>query len=268
MTDEKVKDTKDAGEKSKKDDSPVEKVLKDMNTSHEIEDKTEEVKKIEHNSEVLIELDDETPCLQLEYFSKEDLCEKIDQLDKALAEREKSLKTIQDEKEKLKSKIMHLQAEFENAQKRWDKSRQELRIQNIASVLKNFLPLYDSFKKAISSKTEVNKKEIEVLTQFFNQFLNIYKSYQAEHIEVKKGDIFDYAIHEALTSIEKEDVPENSILDIIQEGWKLGKEVLRYTKVVIAKKPKPPEPEPKAPTEEKEKETEEVDDEKINNEEK
>ena len=130
------------------------------------------------------------------------------------------------------------------------------------------MPLYDSFKKAISCKTEENKKEIDILTQFYNQFLNIFKSYQAEPINVKQGDNFDYAIHEALTSIEKEDVPENSILDIIQDGWKLGKEVLRYTKVVIAKKPKPPEPEPKAESKEKEEVTEEVNDENIKNEEK
>ena len=75
--------------------------------------------------------------------------------------------------------------------------------------------------------------------------MSVFKSYGAEPIEVIINDLFDYSKHEALTSIEREDVPENSILEIIQDGWKYGKEVIRYTKVVISRKPKPPEPEPK-----------------------
>ena len=78
-------------------------------------------------------------------------------------------------------------------------------------------------------------------------------------------------MHEALTSIERDDVPENSIIDIIQEGWKLNKDILRYTKVVISKKPKPPEPpkeeEKKEEGEKKErkKEKSENQDNKVNN---
>ncbi|MFX1414543.1 MAG: nucleotide exchange factor GrpE, partial [Promethearchaeota archaeon] len=40
------------------------------------------------------------------------------------------------------------------------------------------------------------------------------------------------------------DVTSNTIIDIVQDGWKLDKEVIRYAKVVIAREPKPPEPQP------------------------
>ena len=170
----------------------------------------------------------------LEFYSKEDLAKKVNEL-------EEDLKIKVTEIEKLadwKNKYMHLQAEFENAQKRWDKSRQSLRIQNTAYVLKDFLPFYDSFKKAIE-----NVNENDPINQLYNQFLKILKFQKAESIEVKINDLFDYNIHEALSSIEKDDVPENCILEIVQDGWKLGKDVLRYAKVIISKKPKPPEPE-------------------------
>ncbi|TFG25620.1 MAG: nucleotide exchange factor GrpE, partial [Promethearchaeota archaeon] len=74
--------------------------------------------------------------------------------------------------------------------------------------------------------------------------------------EVKKNDPFDYNYHEALSSIEKEDAPENTVLDIIQDGWKLDKDVIRYTKVIISKKPKPPEPEKKKEEEKSEEDSE------------
>ncbi len=146
---------------------------------------------------------------------------------------------------------MHFPAEFENAQKRWNKTRQDLKSQYTASVLKNFLSLYDSFKKALDGD---NESEKNIMSGFCNQFMSVFKSYGAEPIEVKISDLFDYSKHEALTSVEREDDPENSILEIIQDGWKYGKDVIRYTKVVISRKPKPPEPEPK------EEETEDVED--------
>ena len=75
--------------------------------------------------------------------------------------------------------------------------------------------------------------------------MNIFKSYGAEPIKVEINNEFDYSIHEALTSIEKEDLPENRILEIVQDGFKYGKEIIRYTKVITSRKPKPPpEPEP------------------------
>ncbi len=187
---------------------------------------------------------------ELDYFSKEDLVKEKENLEKQLKELKEKTEKLQKETGESKNKIMHLQAEFENAQKRWDKNRQNLRIEYTGSVLRNFLPLYDSFKKALESANEAEKK---IIDGFYTQFMNIFKSYGSEPIKVEINDEFDYSIHEALTSIEKEDVPENRILEIVQDGFKYGKEIIRYAKIIISRRPKPPKPKP----EEKELEDEE-----------
>ena len=105
----------------------------------------------------------------LEYYSKDDLIKQIKAHEEQLKLDEKIIKDLKD----WKQKYVHLQAEFENANKRWDKSRKNLKVQYSASVLKSFLPLYDSFKKAIDSSSQEN----EVLTQFYNQFLSIFVKY-------------------------------------------------------------------------------------------
>ncbi|MFX1399504.1 MAG: nucleotide exchange factor GrpE [Promethearchaeota archaeon] len=204
----------------------------ETNTKEEIKDIVKE--RVDAEPELLEEKDGADQKL-LEFYSKEDLVNKVREYEKQLEDKDKKINEL----DGWKKKFTHLQAEFENAQKRWEKSRQDLRTQYTASVLKSFLPLYDSFKKAIDSN-----HENDTLKQFYNQFLNILKSNGADAIKVNINDSFDYSIHEALSSIEKTDVPENSIIDIIQDGWKIGKDVLRYTKVIISKKPKPPEPEP------------------------
>ncbi len=227
---------------------------------------TEEQGNVESKAEVKeIKKLEEKEHYELDYFSKEDLVKKHENLEKELAKEKEEIKKLKEEVKKLKeeseksrNKYMHLQAEFENAQKRWDKNRQNLRIEYTASVLKSLLPLYDSFKKALESSNEAEKN---VLEGFYKQFMNILKSYGAQPIEVKINDPFDYSLHEALSTVEKDDVPENTILDVVQEGFKYGKEVLRYANVIISRKPKPPEPEPEE-KEVKEEITEELETEK------
>ena len=177
---------------------------------------------------------------KLEYFSKEELLQNQAKFETELKALKETYDKVETEKNSWKNKYTRLQAEFENAEKRWNKNRQNLRVEYTASTIKTLLPLYDSFKKAIDSNDENNK----ILKGFYDQFMSILKSHKAYPIEVKVNDPFDYNYHEALSSIEKEDVPENTILDIIQDGWKLDNEVIRYTKVIISKKPKPPEPAP------------------------
>jgi molecular chaperone GrpE len=177
----------------------------------------------------------------LEYYSKDNLIEQIKTLEEGNKKKNEQLLKYQTESDDWKNKYMRLQAEFENAQKRWNKNRQNLRIEYTASALKTFLPLYDSFKKALENSDENQV----ILKGFYDQFINILKYHKAIPIDVKVNDTFDYNYHEALSSIERDDLPNNTIINIIQDGWKLDKEVIRYTKVIVSRVPPPPEPEPK-----------------------
>ena len=185
----------------------------------------------------------------LEYYSKDNLTEEIKILEESNKKKDEQLLKYQTESDDWKNKYTRLQAEFENAQKRWNKNRQNLRIEYTASALKTFLPLYDSFKKALENSDENQV----ILKGFFDQFINILKYHKAIPIDVKANDTFDYNYHEALSSIERDDLPNNTIINIIQDGWKLDKEVIRYAKVIVSRVPPPPEPEPEP---EKEKITE------------
>ena len=235
MTEDNNDEIKEISNNTTENSTEIEEAIQNE-TSEDQNDSLDEVESEE------IKLLEEKEHFELEYFSKDEVLEKVKTIEKELTEVKTTAKKLREENDESKKKYMHLQAEFENAQKRWNKSRQDLRTQYNASVLKKFLSLYDSFKKALDSD---NESEKNILSGFYSQFMSIFKSYGAEPIEVKMNDLFDYSKHEALTSIEREDVPENSILEIIQDGWKYGKEVIRYAKVVISRKPKPPEPEPK-----------------------
>ena len=196
------------------------------------------------------QLEGEEPS-KLEYFSKDEMIQNLAKSEVELKALKEKYDKVEQEKNSWKNKYTRLQAEFENAEKRWNKNRQNLRLEYTASIIKSLLPLYDSFKKALSDDNNENK----ILKGFYDQFMNILKSYKAEPFETKTNDPFDYNYHEALSSIERADLPNNTIVDVVQDGWKLDKEVIRYSKVILSKEPKPPEPESA-----KEEQTEEIED--------
>lgn len=230
--------TKKKEKKQDKTEKTEETPQKDSNDSEKVNQNQAEIEIEQETMQQKVKLleEKEGAGLTLEYFSKEEIVNQMKELEECVKEKDVQIKELNE----WKDKFMRLQAEFENAQKRWDKNRQYLKSQYTASALKKFLPLYDSFKKAIE-----NAAEDDQIKQFYKQFMGILKFAGAEPMQTKINESFDYSQHEALTSIEKEDVEENRILDIIQEGWKFDNELLRYAKVVISKKPKPPEPEPK-----------------------
>jgi len=172
MTEENLRNTNDAAEETISDNSTD-------NVSIRVE------KQEDNNILQTVKQLEEKEHHELEYFSKEECLENISNLEKELTEIKEKAQNLQKENDDAKNKYMHLQAEFENAQKRWNKSQQDLRTQYTASVLKNFLSLYDSFKKAIEVANETEKS---ILNGFYTQFMGIFKSYGAEPIEVKIND--------------------------------------------------------------------------------
>ncbi|MHA1192280.1 MAG: nucleotide exchange factor GrpE [Promethearchaeota archaeon] len=205
--------------------------------------KKEEKEPVEENSQDPVESEPQEEIkliegkepFKLEFFSKEDILSKVTSLETQV----KDLKKVSEENSQWKTKYTRLQAEFENAEKRWIKNRQNLRIEYTASAIKSFLSLFDSFKKALENADENH----DIIKGFYDQFMNVLKSHKAVPMDVKINDVFDYSHHEALSSIERDDVPNNTIIEVIQDGWRLDKNVIRYAKVIVSREPKPPEPE-------------------------
>ncbi|MBN1216899.1 MAG: nucleotide exchange factor GrpE [Candidatus Lokiarchaeota archaeon] len=166
-------------------------------------------------------------------LSEEKLIEKLLDTDKKLSLAKKELIQSKEEKKNWQEKYTRLQAEFENTQKRWEKSKDQLKNQSKGNIIKNFLPLYDSFKHALK-----NEAEHHILEQFFKQFMNILKNLGVEIMIINEKEIFDYNKHEAITTMQNNDLPNNTIIEVIQDGIKLDKDILRYAKVIVSQKQK------------------------------
>ena len=145
------------------------------------------------------------------------------------------IESLQNEIKEEKDKFLRLFAEFENYKKRTSKERLDLYKTASQELMTALLPIIDDLKRA-SAEFEKSKEKslVEGVSLINNKFSDTLKSQGLVLIEVKKGDEFDAEIHEAITQIPAEnDKMKGKIIDITEQGYKLGEKIIRYPKVVV-----------------------------------
>jgi molecular chaperone GrpE len=124
--------------------------------------------------------------------------------------------------------LQRLQAEYANYRKRVDRDRAAVREQAVAGTLAGLLPVLDAIDQA---------REHGELS---GGFKSVADSLQAALGRLglvtygEKGDPFDPKIHEALTHSYSSDVTEDTCVEILQPGYKVGERILRPARVAVA----------------------------------
>ena len=80
------------------------------------------------------------------------------------------------------------------------------------------------------------KKEDESYLEGFNlihqKLISTLEKYNVKKMEIKKGDDFDSEYHEAITSTPSEKKYKGKIIDVVENGYHIGDNILRFAKVV------------------------------------
>src|SRR6202158_5636627 len=109
------------------------------------------------------------------------------------------------ETEKLKAErdalldcLARLQAEFDNARKRAVREQQDFREFAAADVIKNFLPILDSFERALKADGDSNSNDFRNgIELIYRQFQDALQKIGVQPI-VSVGQPFDPRVHEAV----------------------------------------------------------------------
>jgi len=124
--------------------------------------------------------------------------------------------------------LQRLQAEYANYRKRVDRDRAAVREQAVVGTLAGLIPVLDAIDKA---------REHGELSGGFEKVAESLQSALGKLGLVaygEKGDPFDPKIHEALTSTYSPDVAEDTCVEILQPGYKVGERILRPARVAVA----------------------------------
>lgn len=132
----------------------------------------------------------------------------------------------------LNDKYLRICAEYDNFRKRSQKEKEALYKDVKAETLKSFLPVYDNLLRALAQPTEdaAYAKGVEMIMTQFNTTM---EKLGVEKIE-SLGQTFDPAFHNAVMHVDDEEKGENEIVEVFQEGFKMGDKVIRFAMVKVA----------------------------------
>jgi len=140
------------------------------------------------------------------------------------------------EAERWKNDYLYLRAEFENFKKHNIKERSDLRKYGSERLAADLLNVLDIFETALTTDVTPEsfsnfRKGIEMTAAELRAVLNRHGITEVP----SKGQPFDPALHEALSSEETNDSAPGTITQVFKKPYKLHDRVIRPGQVVVAK---------------------------------
>jgi molecular chaperone GrpE len=142
------------------------------------------------------------------------------------------LEKVKAERDQLLDRVARSQAEFENARKRAERERNEFREYAAANVVEQFLPVLDNFQLALKSRgsEEQLRSGVELIVKQMEEILR-----QLQVVPVPAvGEQFDPRVHEAMGTVERDDIPDQHVAEEVRRGYKMRDRLLRPALVRIA----------------------------------
>lgn len=141
-------------------------------------------------------------------------------------------KTQKDDIQEYINQTQRIQAEFENYKKRTDKEKEIHADYSKAILIKELLPVLDSFDSAVKLM-EKNDKLDEGIKMLHSEINNIMEKQGLKSIEAV-GCKLDPFKHEVIQQKDSEE-GNDRILEEVQKGYMFKDKVLRTSKVIISK---------------------------------
>lgn len=139
---------------------------------------------------------------------------------------------------KLKDQLQRTMADFQNFRRQSEKRLQELRLFVQKDIFGQVLPVIDNLEaavEAIKKKPDVDAV-IAGVTMVTAMMQKVLVDNRIEAIKAV-GELFDPALHEAVTKVPAKGADPNRIVYEIQRGYRSGDAIIRYAKVAVAAAP-------------------------------
>ena len=138
----------------------------------------------------------------------------------------------------LKDRLLRLQADFDNYRKRMDREKKDWIAFAAEKLVLELLPVLDHFELGLadSAKNGAPAPIQEGFQLVCNQFRAALEKAGVQAISAE-GQAFDPNLHEAITHLPSDTVPEGQVSAQTRRGYKLGDKLLRPAQVVVSSGP-------------------------------
>ena len=153
------------------------------------------------------------------------------------------------ENAELKDRTLRTLAEMENLRRRTEREISDAKSYAIASFARDMLNVGDNLRRALEAVPEEMRANaddglkalLEGVEMTEREMLNQLQKHGVKQID-PSGEKFDPNFHQAMFEVPNDQVPNGTVVQVVQTGYVIGERVLRPAMVGVARggpKPKP-----------------------------
>lgn len=152
---------------------------------------------------------------------------------------EAELESARDEAARNLAEARRWQAEFENYRRRQQRDMDEMRARAGERIVHELVPVLDDLDRAIDHTlgSAASGAELEQLLKGVEMVRSRIQSvFAQEGVEVVDpfGQPFDPHLHQAVGQREDAELPEHTVVEVYQKGYRMGSRVVRTAMVVVS----------------------------------
>jgi molecular chaperone GrpE len=149
---------------------------------------------------------------------------------------------LEAEKADLKDKLLRLMADMENLRRRTAREITDARTYAVTNFARDMLNVADNVRRAIESVPEEDRSTAEGSFKGLIEGIDLTERDLLKNLErhgVKQldpqGQKFDPNLHQAMFEIPNAEVPNGTVLQVVQSGYVIGDRVLRPALVGVSR---------------------------------
>jgi molecular chaperone GrpE len=144
------------------------------------------------------------------------------------------------ETERLKEELtrehdMYLRAlaDFENYRRRVERDRSTVTRAGKREIILSLLDVMDGFERALNHMNDAPRSVAQGLQALHRQLLGVLETQGVTPLK-SLGETFNPEVHDAIGSVESEEVESGAVAEELQRGYRWGDDVLRPARVRVA----------------------------------
>jgi molecular chaperone GrpE len=152
---------------------------------------------------------------------------------------QQTLKQRTTEAAEANEKYIRTAADFDNFRKRKQREIEEFRKYANEQLASELLSVVDHMGLAIKHAGEVGGSAqgmLQGVELVYKQLTDVLDKFGVKKF-VSEGESFDPVRHDAMLQVPTDQVPENTVIQVLQDGYLYHEKVLRHAKVGVSKRP-------------------------------
>ena len=148
---------------------------------------------------------------------------------------------LQAENAELRDRFLRLAAEMDNLRRRTERDVRDAKSYSVAGFARDMLAVSDNLRRALESVPAGAadgdagyKALVEGVEMTERSMLSALERHGVKKLE-PEGQKFDPNFHQAMFEVPNPDVPNNTVVQVVQAGYTIGDRVLRPAMVGVAK---------------------------------